>query len=221
MTPIPAPVPTSSTAYQRLQAFIAEHNAHLLNTLKIYVRNGGLATDYAQAETIARELLSEITIAALQHADRFDTTRHPMSWLLGIAANMVKRRQASYVRLQQREPLLRDLYVHHERSLSDDELFDWVGEQTAAVTVVNNSRDIHENEVVTGLLAQLSPSDQQVIQLAILQDMDGDSVAQALGIAPGTARMRLHRALRKLRTLLEAESPPLETSTSRHDRRNK
>lgn len=199
---------------ERLQSFIAENECQLLLTLKVYARKSGLAQDYAQAESIARELLSEITVEALQHADRFDITRHPMSWLLGIAANMVKRRQAQNTRLQQREPLLRDLYPTYGEALSDDELFDWLGVQRAIYDV----QDLDENERITALLSKLSPADQQVIQLAILQDMDGDAVAQALTVTPGTARMRLHRALRRLRTLAEAEIIPVQTPLDPHER---
>lgn len=195
------------TVIERLQCFIAENDGQLLLTLKVYARKSGLSQNQADAESIARELLSEVTVEALCHADRFDITRHPMSWLLGIAANMVKRRQASTSRLQRREPLLRDLYASQEHLLSDDELFDWLGLQTTN----EDDRRGYEDEHLTTLLTQLSPDDQQVIQLAILRDLDGDSVAKVLGVAPGTARMRLHRALRRLRTLAEAESAPVQT----------
>lgn len=201
------------TTAERLQSFIAENDAQLLITLKVYARKGGLAQDDAHIESIARELLSEITIEALKHAERFDIARHPMSWLLGIAANMIKRRQASTTRLQRREPLLRDLYASQENTLSDDELFDWLNLQTT-----NDDRERYENDRLTALLPQLSPADQQVIQLAILQEMDGDAVAKALCIAPGTARMRLHRALRRLRTLAEAESTSVQTHPNPRER---
>lgn len=202
------------TTAERLQSFIAENDAQLLITLKVYARKGGLAQDDTHIESIARELLSEITIEALKHAERFDIARHPMSWLLGIAANMVKRRQASTTRLQRREPLLRDLYASQENKLSDDELFDWLNLQTTN----DDDRERYENDRLTALLPQLSPADQQVIQLAILQEMDGDAVAKALCIAPGTARMRLHRALRRLRKLAEAESIPVQTYPNPRER---
>ena len=45
----------------------------------------------------------------------------------------------------------------------------------------------------------MSPEDQQLLRLAILEDYEREALARKLGVTPGTARMRLHRALRRLR----------------------
>jgi DNA-directed RNA polymerase specialized sigma24 family protein len=42
-----------------------------------------------------------------------------------------------------------------------------------------------------------------VLRLAILHDLDNARLAQALGVKAAAARQRLHRALNRLRAILE------------------
>ena len=51
------------------------------------------------------------------------------------------------------------------------------------------------------LLAALAPDDEHVLRLAIMNGLDGVSLAKALKITPGAARVRLHRALGRLRVV--------------------
>jgi len=50
------------------------------------------------------------------------------------------------------------------------------------------------------MLSLVSEEDQQVLRLALLEEVKAEALAQRLGTTIGTARMRLHRALRRLRT---------------------
>jgi RNA polymerase sigma-70 factor (ECF subfamily) len=115
--------------------------------------------------------------------------------LLGIAANLVKRKQVEFARRSRREPLLRDLYPGDE-AVSDDDLFDWL----ASLTDVNSVEELESDEGVNGILAGVSPDDQHVLRLAILHGLDSEALAKALGCKSGAARVRLHRALNRLRT---------------------
>jgi RNA polymerase sigma-70 factor (ECF subfamily) len=60
-------------------------------------------------------------------------------------------------------------------------------------------------------LAQLSEEDQEMVTLIAWDGLSPTQAAQALGIEPGAARVRLHRARRRLRSALqqgdESESP--------------
>ena len=49
------------------------------------------------------------------------------------------------------------------------------------------------------LLAGVSEGDQQIIRLAVVHEMNGEELGRALGVSPGAARVRLHRALNRLR----------------------
>ena len=94
-----------------LRDYIAAESDQLLAVLRMYVVRAGLAS-FAEAAPIAEELLNDVVIEALEHSDRFTPGRAPLNWLLGIAANLIKRRRAARARRMQREPLARDLLAH-------------------------------------------------------------------------------------------------------------
>lgn len=179
----------------RLRQFIEDETPVLTRTLGVYLSRAGLAIS-------AGELLSEVVVEALEHEARFDPARQPRAWLLGIAANLIRRKQAELARLDRREPLARDLYPGTEPS--DDEVFDWLD----AVSAVDPHLTLDGNDDVSALLARVSPEDAMVLRLAVLHGLDGAALARELGISPGAARVRLHRALERLRRHLQAEKDP-------------
>jgi RNA polymerase sigma factor (sigma-70 family) len=172
-----------------LRQFTSEHYTVLVNTLRLYLLKAG----FTEAEDAAYELLNEVVVEALRHAERFDCQRQPMAWLLGIAANLIRRRQTDLARRNRREPLIRDLWRDGDQALSDDELFDRLLND-------GNISPPSGHDMLSELLELLSPADQEVIKLAIEYDMSGAAVAEALHTTPGAARVRLHRALQHLRT---------------------
>lgn len=178
----------------RLRQFIQEETETLLETLRYYVIRARLA-DAEGAALAAVELLNEVVVEALEHADRFRSSGQPMAWLLGIAANLIRRKQAERATRNRREPLVRDLYLDAQDTLSEDELFD----RLAALTVAEPAQDLETDETVSAILTRVSKNDQHILRLAVLHDLNGEELAQALGVTPGTARVRLHRALNRLR----------------------
>lgn len=185
----------------RLRQFIAGDSESLLGTLRHYLFRAGLSGRGQSLEAAARELLQEVVVQALQHESRFQPTREPRAWLLGIAANLIKRRQREMFLREKREPLVRDLHASIEGSLSDDELFDWM----LSLTEQRPSEVLIQDGEVETLLAQVGPDDARILRLAILNGLDGDRLSQALGISPGAARVRLHRALNRLRVAVRRE----------------
>jgi RNA polymerase sigma-70 factor (ECF subfamily) len=178
----------------RLRQFIEHESGALVGTLRYYLYRAGLMPSDADA----KELLSDVIIEALEHEARFQGGGQPKAWLLGIAANLVKRRRAEVARREQREPLIRDLHGD-EAGMSDDELFDWMASLTGAVEELDGGDD------AAHLLSRVSPDDARVLRLAVLCGLDGDALAAELGISPGAARVRLHRALNRLRAALGGE----------------
>jgi RNA polymerase sigma-70 factor (ECF subfamily) len=166
----------------------------LLGTLRYYLVRAGLA-DGRDAALLAIELLDEVVVQALEHAGRFRPSGQPMAWLLGIAANLIRRRQAEGATRDRREPLVRDLCASAQDALSEDELFDRVASLAAGEPIA----DWEANEAASAILAHVSADDRRVLQLAVLHEMSGEALGQELGIKPGTARVRLHRALNRLR----------------------
>lgn len=177
-----------------LRQFIAGESEALLGTLRYYVVRAGLA-DGRDAAPVAIELLDEVVVQALEHADRFRPSGQPMAWLLGIAANLIRRRQAEHATRDRREPLVRDLCSSTQDAVSEDELFDRVASLAAGGPIA----DWEADEAASAILAHVSANDRRVLRLAVLHDLNGEALAQELGIKPGAARVRLHRALNRLR----------------------
>jgi RNA polymerase sigma-70 factor (ECF subfamily) len=183
---------------QRLEQYINTESGSLLKTLRYYVMRAGLATGAAIGQT-ADDLLNETVVEAFATAERLKPDIHPKPWLLGIAANLVKRRQSELAKRERREPLMRDLYAQTQDTLSDEELFDLL-----PIVMEESLEELENNEQVAQMLAGLSPGDADLIRLAILHDLDGNALGKTLGISPGAARVRLHRALHRLRSSIRS-----------------
>jgi RNA polymerase sigma-70 factor (ECF subfamily) len=184
-----------ATENSRLRQFIAEESDGLLATLRYYVYRAGLTGQDQPLDAAASELLNEVVLEALEHEDRFRVSGQPRAWLLGIAANLIKRKQTDFARRARREPLVRDLYPGDQESLSDDDLFDWMG----SLSGTKDALELESDDQVNAILAGVSPDDQRVLRLGILHGLDGGALGVALGVTPGAARVRLHRALNRLR----------------------
>lgn len=179
----------------RLRQFIEREAVSLKGTLRYYLFRAGLAGRDQSLDAAASELLNEVISEALAHEASFRPSGQPRAWLLGIAANLIKRRQVELRRREKREPLIRDLFPQLEHDLSDDELFDWMTSLAETTTV----DELESNARASALLGSVSPEDGRVLRLAILNGLDGASLAAELGVSPSTARVRLHRALNRLR----------------------
>lgn len=183
----------------RLKQFIETGNELLLRTLRLYVVKAGLAATEGAANAAASELLNDVVLEALEHADRFDPSRQPLAWLLGIAANLIRRRQVELAKRNRREPLAHDMVSDANNILSDDEVFD----RLPSLLSNDPAETMEQREYVFGLLNRISQDDQRVLRLAVLHDLDGQALARELGIQPGAARVRLHRALVRLRSAIQ------------------
>jgi DNA-directed RNA polymerase specialized sigma24 family protein len=78
---------------------------------------------------------------------------------------------------------------------SEQDLFDLLVSPSSA----GPEGDIISSTEIEALIAPLPDDDQGLVRMAIVDDVDMVVVAGRLGIPPGTARVRLHRALKRLR----------------------
>src|SRR5215813_7093999 len=138
-----------ATENSRLRQFIADETDGLLGTLRYYVYRAGLTGQEQPLDAAASELLNEVVIEALEHEDRFRASGQPRAWLLGIAANLIKRKQAEFARRSRREPLARDLYPGDQETISDDDVFDWM----ASLTGSKDALELESDEQVNAILA--------------------------------------------------------------------
>jgi RNA polymerase sigma factor (sigma-70 family) len=180
---------------RKLLQFLNVEMESLTGILRIYLQRAGLDRD----EDSAGELLNNVVVEALSHAQRFDPQRPPRAWLLGIAANLVRRRQAEAARLNQREPLAGDLVEQGGERLGEDELFDLLAASAAAGDGVETGGEMDARDQLSNALELLSVDERRVVRLFAGGGLDGTALAAALHVTPGAARVRLHRALVHLR----------------------
>jgi RNA polymerase sigma factor (sigma-70 family) len=175
-----------------------EESSSLHAIIRSYVLKMGLASG-TELEATAGEILNETVVAALQAADSYDTSRRPIPWLLGIAVRRIQRAIAARKKSREREIPILELYPEHEADASEDELLghfaNWLEEP----------QSFESEEKFHSLLAPLSKPDREIIQRAVMQEMDAPSIAADLGISASAVRVRLHRALKRLRGHLQLQ----------------
>lgn len=140
-------------------------------------------------ESSAEDALQETFISAWRGASSFRPDGNARSWLYGIA-----RRQAARTwRRRAGEPL-------DSEPLS--ELADRAGWGADPESIASRAED---RAVLLHAISTLSDADQLVLTRC---DLEGDTpteLAQELDIAPGTLRVRLHRARLRLMAALKSE----------------
>jgi RNA polymerase sigma factor (sigma-70 family) len=188
--------PVTSDAKNQILECIQSNTSSLLGTICLYVQRLGLASGM-EAHEVASEVLQEVVIEALDHIDSFVATGQPRAWLLGIAINVIKQKKVKEAKRYRREILFGRLSLQYSslEQVSDADLLD----QIAPSSIAGPEQAIETSEEVTSLLSLVSKDDQQVLRLAFLEDFDREALAERLGTSTGAARMRLHRALSRLR----------------------
>lgn len=168
----------------------------LLRTIRMYVARAGVA-DGDDIEAAALEVLSRVAIEALKSPGKFDAARPPKAWLLGIAANIIRRIQRERGKLHAREVPASQLAGGAAGDDGDDE-GDFF-ERVAALRTRTPEGAVLIREGADELLELVGPDDRRVLELAVLGDLDGAQLGRVLGISPGAARVRLSRAITRLR----------------------
>jgi RNA polymerase sigma-70 factor (ECF subfamily) len=139
----------------------------------------------------AQDAAQEAFIRAFRALDHFDASRPLRPWLLRITANLARNRLRSAGRY----------WSAVQR---------WFWEHPGpAVNVEEKSLRRLEAQQVWQAVRRLNPADQQVIYLRYFLELPEAEMAEALEVAPGTIKSRLHRALDRLRPIIEREFPLL------------
>jgi RNA polymerase sigma-70 factor (ECF subfamily) len=163
----------------------------------LYARHGARLLAYLLGQlgerALAEEALQDVMLAAWKGAPHFRAESRVTTWLIGIA-----RYRALNVRRGQRP--------HHREAASLDtlgSLADGEGDDPFA----------HELVVRTALAA-LPAHQRETLELIFYHQLSGDEAAAVLGVAPGTVKSRLHRALAALRARLHPTYRPLPAHDS-------
>jgi len=154
----------------------------------------------------AADLTAEIFLAAIDSAHRYrPSLGPPRAWLLGIARNLVAGEWRSRDRRRAGEERLRASAL-----LDADDAARW----DARIDAASRSRELY------AAMERLPDGERAVLELVALDELSLAEAAAAVGIRPVAARVRLHRARRKLRDELGAatEPAPSQPSTRKEDR---
>jgi RNA polymerase sigma factor (sigma-70 family) len=138
----------------------------------------------------ADDVASETFLIAFDRRRRYDVA-HPDArpWLYGIASNLIARHHRAEVRQ----------YRALARAAHGDAV-DGPGDGVARRVDAASQRGRR-----AAALLEIADRDREVLLLVAWAQLTCQEAAQALGIAPGTARSRLHRARRKTRAALTGE----------------
>ena len=138
----------------------------------------------------AEELTIEVFFKAYRALDTWKPQARFSTWLYKIAHNL----SIDFHRAKSRRPTY---------SLDDEEFA--VDEPTAADLWSNPEWEIEEKDrhrVIREAIDQLSPKQKEVFVLNRYQGLQIKEITEVLGMAEGTVKIHLHRAVKKLQTLL-------------------
>jgi RNA polymerase sigma-70 factor, ECF subfamily len=163
-------------------ALVQQHQAALFRLAYLMVGDADEAADVAQ----------EAFIRAFYALDRFDSARPVRPWLLQIAKNLARNRRRSMRRY------LAAVGRWWQALPSQEE-----GPTVAAVRT-------QEAQALWQAVQQLQMSDQEVIYLRYFLELSVADTAMTLGVAEGTVKSRLARALGRLRIVVAQQFPGLQ-----------
>jgi RNA polymerase sigma-70 factor, ECF subfamily len=138
----------------------------------------------------AEDITQETFLRAYRALRHFDTERPLRPWLLRIASNLAHNRQRSIGRYL--GALTRFARKNPER--------------------INPTTIQPENasQALWQAVRQMAKPFQEVIYLRYFLDMSENEMVDTLEVPPGTVKSRLHRALSKLREIIERDFPELK-----------
>lgn len=139
----------------------------------------------------AEDAAQEAFIRAYRSLASFDATRPLRPWLLQIVANTARNRRRS----------LRRYLAALGRV--------WQAEGERSMPLGERSGERWEAQTLWQAVRRLGRADQEVIFLRFFLDLGEAETAAALDIAHGTVKSRLHRALGRLRGVVDREFPAL------------
>ncbi len=138
----------------------------------------------------AEELTIEVFFKAYRALDTWQPQARFSTWLYKIAHNL----SIDFHRAKSRRPTY---------SLDDEELS--INEPTAVDLWSNPEWEVEEKDrhrVIREAIDQLSPKQKAVFMLNRYQGLQIKEITEVLGMAEGTVKIHLHRAVKKLQTLL-------------------
>ena len=133
---------------------------------------------------VAEDLTTEVFVVAWRR--RPDIPADALPWLYGVARHVLANHRRGAARAA---GLTEEAMLH--APVAEDDHADLVGVRVDVATA----------------LGQVPPADREVLLLVAWEGLTSAEAAQVLGCRASTARVRLHRARKRLRVVLAAEDP--------------
>jgi RNA polymerase sigma factor (sigma-70 family) len=156
-----------------VEAFAALVDLHRVSVMRVA---------YAIADGEADDVAQDAVVKAYRHLSSFRSERSFRPWLLSIVANEARNRRRSFLR---REALVLKVASRPSAEVGADP-----GEEVA--------RDERRQKLLDAV-ARLPDRDREIVALRYFCELSEAETAAAIGMAAGTVKSRLSRALGRLR----------------------
>jgi RNA polymerase sigma-70 factor (ECF subfamily) len=163
------------------EPLVQEHQEAVFRLAYLYLGDPDEAQDVAQ----------EAFVRAYRALHRYDPARPLRPWILSIAANLARNHRRAAGR-----------YLAALRRLVH-------ADPPARISIEERSVQNLEAQALWEAVQRLDETGRQVVYLRYFLELSVEETAEVLGVAAGTVKSRLHRALARLRTLVEREFPVL------------
>lgn len=164
------------------ETLVQHHQKAVFRLAYLLLGNGDDAGDVAQ----------EVFVRTFRSLHRFDVERPLRPWLLRITANLASNHRRTIGRY----------LVAWQRLIR-------LTPEQAVAEAPDKILPSDDSQAVWQATRRLGRVDQEVIYLRYFLELSTDETAAAMGVAPGTVKSRLNRALQRLRHLIEREFPDL------------
>ena len=141
----------------------------------------------------AQDIAQETFIRAFHHLGRFDPARPPRPWLLRIASNLTRNRQ----RANGRYFAALGRFARSEPQVDGEKLNKGILQR-------------EDSQAVWQAIRHLKPVFQETLYMRYFLELSETEMAEALDVATGTVKSRLHRAAQRLREVIERDFPELK-----------
>jgi RNA polymerase sigma-70 factor (ECF subfamily) len=176
----------------QLRELVEEHYDRLFRAARF------LCGDLSAAE----DLVQETFAAAATSLSRFRGKSSPYTWLYGIMLNKFRR----WLRQKGRRPLSLQAAGRDDDSQSPEHTLAADGPLPEEAARRNEA-----TELVRQAVGQLSADHRMALELRFVEDLPYEEIARILDCPVGTAKSRVHYALRKVGAELGADSPEGES----------
>lgn len=170
----------SAARRERFRVFYREHRPAVL----------GYALRRVSTPADAADVVAETFLIAWRRPDEVPPDPRTRPWLLGVARRVLANQRRGALRRRSLVAKLREVldeHVHRD------------------ATEVAGAPEPPAIAAVRRAVERLSDSDRELLRLTSWEGLSPSEIATALSIPPSTVRVRLHRARRRLRAVLESD----------------